>query len=114
MEKKWIQKKWMERKWMQKKWTVQLDGVAHEVELHWTYWGGVRKVVVDEREVDRSSKIFRWRSEQSFDLGRRRATVTTKPSRGMSPKFTIELSVDGSPVTSTSPLSRWEAPAGAW
>lgn len=35
----------MDEKWMEKKWTVQLDGVGHQVELHWTYWGGAREVM---------------------------------------------------------------------
>ncbi len=103
-----------EDKWMEKQWTVPLDGMEHRVELHWTYWGGVREVVVDGRVVARSSKLFRAHWEQSFDLDGHRALVTTKSSRRMSGRFMIDLTVDGSPVRSTSAVSRWEAAAGAW
>lgn len=88
-----------------KSWKVASGETTHTVDLLWSYWGGHREVQVDGETVDRSTVPMRWRSKQSFELDGREAVVETRPTKPISPFFSISLRFDGDEIASESAKS---------
>ena len=88
---------------------MDVDGTSHEVVLHWTYWGGKRRVELDGQDVANSTVPMRGQSEQRFEIDGHPAVVRTRPSMTISPLFVITLEVDGHEIEPRSGRSVWES-----
>lgn len=92
-----------------KVWKLDIDGAQHEVVLNWSYWGGFRQLVVDDRIVDTNEKLMRGRSEQRIEVAGHPVAVRTQPIKPLSPYFRIMLELDGRDVApEPAPKSTWE------
>ncbi len=94
-----------------KTWTVDVDGQQHVVALEWTYFGGRRRVSVDQHVVEDSHVPMRWKSTQEFAVGGKPAVLTTKPKSVV--MFVISLEVDGKEIRGDGQTTAfWEHPNG--